>query len=84
MVSIDLYFSALFFYTWTLCSSSSVVDCGVLVDPDNGTVTLEDTVFESEAMYTCDEFHNLVGTAVRMCNASGLWSDSAPTCESKS
>ena len=58
-----------------------VVDCGDLMDPVNGAVTLTNsTYYASVAIYSCNNGYNLVGETSRTCLVSGSWSDSAPTC----
>ena len=44
-------------------------------------MTLEDTVFESIATYSCREGYTLSGDDTRMCVGSGEWSGEAPLCE---
>ena len=61
-----------------------VVDCGDLVDPMNGLVLLDETVFESIATYTCDPGFVLNGNMERICQANGNWSGTEPTCEGQS
>ena len=61
--------------------SVTVVDCGSLMDPVNGAVSLTNTTYNSTATYSCNDGFNLVGDTTRTCLASGNWSDSAPTCE---
>ena len=58
----------------------AVVNCDGLTDPENGTVTLPGTTFNSTATYSCNDGYNLVGDTTRTCLASGSWSDTAPTC----
>ena len=59
----------------------SVVDCGSLESPDNGTVDLsEGTTFGSTAVYSCDEIFVLDGNSTRVCLSSGVWSNEPPTC----
>ena len=61
---------------------STVVDCGSLTDPANGSVThTSGTTFGQTATYTCNTGYNLVGDSTRTCQATGEWSGSAPTCE---
>ena len=61
---------------------STAVDCGALPDPANGQVnTTVGTTFGQTATYSCNIGYNLVGNSIRMCQATGLWSGSAPTCE---
>ena len=59
-----------------------VVDCGSLTDPANGSVThTAGTTFGQTATYSCNTGYNLVGDSTRTCQATGVWSGSAPTCE---
>ena len=59
-----------------------VVDCGSLTDPGNGSVThTAGTTFGQTATYSCNTGYNLVGDSTRTCQATGVWSGSAPTCE---
>ncbi len=61
-------------------SIHAVVNCGNLT-PINGIIFLETTVFGSVANYSCNNSdHQLVGDAVRICQANGTWNGSAPTC----
>ena len=59
----------------------TVVDCGNLTDPANGTVNDTDRTFGQTATYSCDTGYSLVGDRTRTCQASGSWSGSAPTCQ---
>ncbi len=59
---------------------SSVVDCGPLENPGNGTVTVGNTTFGSEALYSCDEGYGIVGNVSRVCQDNQEWSGSAPEC----
>ena len=59
-----------------------VVDCGNLTDPANGQVDLTSgTTFGQTATYSCNTGYNLVGDSTRTCQATGVWSGSAPTCQ---
>lgn len=58
----------------------TVVDCGVLESPLFGEVTVNDTVFESIANYTCQRGYSVNGTSIRLCEGDGQWSDSMPQC----
>ena len=61
---------------------STVPDCGSLTDPANGQVDLTSgTTFGQTATYSCNTGYNLVGDSTRTCQATGVWSGSAPTCE---
>ena len=58
------------------------MNCGSLSDPANGQVTLTTgKSFEQTATYSCDTGYNLVGNSTRTCQATGNWSESAPTCQ---
>jgi len=57
------------------------VDCGVLTSPANGSVTTPSgTTYGQTATYACNPMHRLVGDTMRMCQANGQWSGSAPAC----
>ena len=65
--------------TWT-AAPSCVVDCGVLANPTNGTVTESpNTLLNGVATYVCNANATMTGSATRTCQAAG-WSGSAPTC----
>ena len=57
------------------------MDCGSLTDPPNGQVTLTATTFGQTATYSCNTGYSLVGNSTRSCQATGNWSQSAPTCD---
>ena len=59
--------------------------CPTLANPPNGTVSNPSVDFQAEATYTCvnDSFY-LDGPATRICQADGQWSDTEPSCISKS
>ena len=60
----------------------TAVDCGTLSNPTNGQVSrTAGTTFGQTANYTCDPGYNLVGDRTRTCQATGVWSESAPTCQ---
>ena len=60
----------------------AVVDCGDLTDPANGQVKhTVGTTCEQIATYSCNIGYNLVGNSIRVCQATGNWSQSAPTCD---
>lgn len=70
--------------TYKIIFLFSVVDCGNLESPDNGTVDLsEGTTFGSTAFYSCDEIFELVGNSTRVCLSSGVWSNESPVCNSE-
>ena len=67
-----------------------MIDCGNLTDPDGGQVTFTpgmvatiDTGLDAIANYTCSEGYDLVGDAVRTCQADGQWDGGEPTCMCK-
>ena len=60
----------------------TAVDCGSLSDPDNGSVNhTAGTTLGQTATYSCNTGYNLVGDSTRTCQATGIWSGSAPTCQ---
>ena len=60
----------------------TVVDCGNLTDPSNGSVTHSaGTTFGENATYSCNTGYNLMGDRTRTCQATGEWSGSTPTCQ---
>ena len=61
---------------------STAVDCGTLTNPANGQVRhISGTTFGQTATYSCNVGYNLVGGSTRSCQATGVWSRSAPTCQ---
>lgn len=62
-----------------------VVDCDELSDPENGQVTFSSTVYQSQAVYSCNDGYELsqTGSMQRICRASGVWSSFAPQCNRK-
>ena len=61
----------------------TAVDCGTMTNPNNGQVShTGETTFGQSATYSCNTGYNLVGGSIRMCQATGEWSGSAPTCQS--
>lgn len=69
----------------TSCIFFLVVDCDVLSDPENGQVMFSSTVYQSQAVYSCDNGYELsqTGSVQRICRANGLWSSFAPQCNRK-
>ena len=59
----------------------SAIDCGRLSAPDNGGIVDSGTDYGSTARYTCDAGYRLVGDVFRLCQSSGSWSGSMPTCQ---
>ena len=67
-----------------LLFSPTVLDCSTLPNITNGAVDLsEGTTFPSMAVYSCDAGYEMQGDPVRMCNASGVWNGTEPTCTGK-
>ena len=63
---------------------STAVDCGTLPNPVNGRVNhTAGTTLGQTATYSCNAGYDLVGNSTRVCETTGLWSGSAPTCPSK-
>ena len=61
---------------------STAVDCGTLTNPANGNVSqTAGTTFRKTANYSCNTGYNLVGDSNRTCQATRMWSGSAPTCQ---
>ena len=59
----------------------AVVDCGTLNAPANGQVShTAGTTFGQTATYSCDTGYKLEGDSTRMCQATEVWSGSAPIC----
>lgn len=60
----------------------SAVDCGALLDPDNGQVNhTYGTTFGKTATYSCNSGYILVGVTTRTCQETKSWSESEPTCQ---
>lgn len=60
------------------------ISCGQPNEPANGHVDTSDgTNFEDVARYSCHPGYMLNGIIETTCQADGLWSGDARTCESK-
>uniref|UniRef100_A0AAX7V919 CUB and Sushi multiple domains 3a n=1 Tax=Astatotilapia calliptera TaxID=8154 RepID=A0AAX7V919_ASTCA len=57
-----------------------VISCGELPSPPNGKKIGTQTTFGATAIFTCDAGFMLVGSAVRECLSSGLWSGTETRC----
>ncbi|XP_045432188.1 CUB and sushi domain-containing protein 1 isoform X1 [Pipistrellus kuhlii] len=57
-----------------------VISCGGLSFPPNGNKIGTLTVYGATAIFTCNTGYTLVGSHVRECLASGLWSGSETRC----
>ena len=59
----------------------SIGECRSLTNPTNGQVSHPSgTTFGQTATYSCNTGYNLVGDNTRVCQATGVWSGSEPTC----
>ena len=62
------------------------INCGNLIDPTNGMVTLTSTEFDGTATYFCFSGFELStggSTLQRMCGSDGEWTLVDPTCDGK-
>ncbi|XP_072269338.1 CUB and sushi domain-containing protein 3 [Pyxicephalus adspersus] len=57
-----------------------ITSCGDLPVPHNGKKIGTQTTFGSTAIFTCDTGYMLVGSVVRECLSSGLWSGTETRC----
>jgi hypothetical protein len=62
----------------------TIVDCGALTNPTNGTVAAAVTTYGASATYTCATGYAASASTTRTCQASGAWSGAAPSCAIKS
>jgi hypothetical protein len=66
---------------WTgTAPTCSIVDCGALAAPTNGSVSAPKTTYGQVATYSCMAGYGPSGSATRTCQASGSWDGVAPTC----
>ena len=54
--------------------------CPYLVNPVNGTVTLNRTLPGDTATFTCNTNYDLVGDDVLTCRSDGHWKSDPPVC----
>ncbi|KPP79508.1 CUB and sushi domain-containing protein 3-like, partial [Scleropages formosus] len=57
-----------------------IISCGELPTPPSGKKIGTQTTFGATAIFTCDPGHILVGSTVRECLSSGLWSGTETRC----
>lgn len=57
-----------------------VISCGDLPTPANGQKIGTQTTFGATAIFTCEAGFMLVGSTVRECLSSGLWSGTETRC----
>ena len=63
---------------------NTAVQCPPIGNPVNGSLLISGTgVYQDTALYVCEDGFNLVGMSERVCQSDGIWSGSAPTCNSK-
>ena len=55
--------------------------CPPLGNPTNGAVVVGGLTVGSNAGYICDAGYELSGSGLRICESSGEWSGSEPSCE---
>ena len=65
-----------------------MIDCGGLINPGNGQVTITsgivaETGVGALATYTCSEGYELMGNTVRTCQDTGDWNQVPPMCMCK-
>ena len=53
----------------------------MLTNPEDGNVIVPANIYLSEAQYQCNEGFTAIGATVRVCEADGEWSGTAPHCE---
>ncbi len=56
------------------------VDCGPLTINNGQVSTTSGTTFMRTATYTCNTGYTQDGPFIRTCQANGVWSGAAPTC----
>jgi len=61
------------------------LDCGALLPPENGTVSLVigllgDNTLNARATYACDPGFILSSAVERTCTVTSVWIPDAPTC----
>ena len=67
-----------------LLHSNTVIDCGILLPPTNGFVTLSGTIFGFVASYSCQSGYVPIGNETRTCQENAQWSGTEPECERRS
>lgn len=61
----------------------AAVDCGTPKALPNGTATGTATTYNSVVTYACNAGYNFSGSTSSTCQASGMWSGTAPSCSIK-
>jgi hypothetical protein len=58
----------------------SLVDCGSLMPPTNGSVSAPKTTYQSVATYSCAAGFGPSGSSTRTCQSDGKWDGAMPMC----
>ena len=58
----------------------STVECATLLDINSGYINYETDGWNTKATYQCMNGYSVVGVAERLCNESGSWELTEPTC----
>ena len=64
-----------------LCYVITVINCGGICDPDNGTVLISSSTEGGVATYFCDDGYELEGNTSRECLPDGQWSGNETFCK---
>ena len=62
-------------------NTTACVNCGLLLSPLNGFITINATGFGSVANYSCMAGYRLAGIENRVCQENATWSGANPNCE---
>ena len=68
---------------WCLLYHMLAVDCPDLEPPGNGEVRLSGRLIGDSAMYECSDGFELIGSVIRTCLQTGVWSGNEPECSGK-
>lgn len=66
--------------TWTPLPTCNIVDCGALSLASGSVLCTNGTTFGSLCALSCDTGYTLQGSATRLCQAQGTWSDQSASC----
>ena len=59
----------------------TVINCGGICDPDNGTVLISSSTEGGVATYFCDDGYELEENTSRECLPDGQWSGNEAVCK---
>ena len=59
------------------------IDCGDPGEPENGRKNIRGSGTSAVVTYRCDIGYRLQGDTSRVCQTSGSWSGTVPTCNSE-